>query len=141
MQRLLCAALLLITCGCQPAPPSDETETASVTESSDQTSQQALLMGKVWVKANSLGLPGVMQVFLPDGTLLMDSCWETYRLEKWQAVSEDTLVWQEDTEEIQAQIVELTETTLRLRLALRADTLEQIFRVAEVPYLCPDMER
>ncbi|HMB92081.1 MAG TPA: hypothetical protein VKP65_14610 [Rhodothermales bacterium] len=138
MQRLVFAALLLVAVGCQPSPPSDTTDTAADSVAT-LTSQAALLTDKVWVNADTSGLPGVMQIFLSDGTLLMDSCWETYRLTQWQ-VSADTLRWQEDTAEIQAQILELTETSLRLRLPLRADTLEQVFRVAEVPYLCPEME-
>jgi hypothetical protein len=137
----LLAALVVIAMGCQSDDPTSDTEIVadSVSVQESESTIERLLTGKVWIRADSTGRPGVMQVFLPDGTLLMDSCWETFRLEKWRALSADRLVWQEDTEEITAVIVDLSDSVLQLRLELRADTLEQSFRVADVPYLCPDM--
>ena len=52
-----------------------------------QSTAASLLVGRVWVRSDSTGLPGVMRVFLSDSTLIMDSCWETYRLARWQISS------------------------------------------------------
>ncbi|WEK05489.1 MAG: hypothetical protein P0Y65_04320 [Candidatus Devosia phytovorans] len=98
------------------------------------------LLNKVWVRADAdESLPGPMQIFLGDGTLVTDSCWETYRLSKWQQVSDTEISWDEDGMTINADIAELTETDLVLNLKLGSDVQEQRFTTATVPYVCPDM--
>ncbi|HKH46489.1 MAG TPA: hypothetical protein VKM72_17645 [Thermoanaerobaculia bacterium] len=82
-----------------------------------------------------------MRVFLADGTLVMDSCWETYRLAKWRTLPDGAIAWEEDGAEIQAHVVEASETVLVLRLALVGGPTEERYRKAEVPYVCPDMPR
>jgi hypothetical protein len=82
-----------------------------------------------------------MRIFLSDGTLLIDSCWETYRLEKWRWESDSTIVWREDTAEIVASVVELGPSDLVLRLKLTGGNQVQHFQIASVPYLCQDMKR
>lgn len=98
-------------------------------------------VGKVWVSASDTDLPGKMRIFLADGTLVMDSCWETYRLAKWEAVSEGVVRWEEDSAEIQASLEIVDSEELRIRLTLREETVEERYRAASVPYVCPDMER
>src|SRR5690606_14858731 len=67
------------------------------------------LLNRVWVRSDDdSGLPGAMQIFLSDGTLVSDSCWETYRLSKWQQVSETEISWEEDGMTINADITALT---------------------------------
>lgn len=98
------------------------------------------LLNKVWVRADAdENLPGPMQIFLGDGTLVTDSCWETYRLSKWQQVSDTAISWDEDGMTINADIAELTESELVLNLKLGSDVQEQRYIIATVPYLCPDM--
>lgn len=99
------------------------------------------LTDRVWVKAESSDLPGVMRIFLSDGTLVMDSCWETHRLAPWTQVSETAIRWNEDGMDIDAEIVSLTDEELVLRLALGAERVEERYQPASVPYLCPDMQR
>jgi hypothetical protein len=82
-----------------------------------------------------------MRVFLADGTLIDDSCWETYRLSEWTMESDSTLRWQEDASEIRADILTLNEEALTLRLRLTSGTEEQRFVPATMPYVCPDMPR
>src|SRR5205085_12086990 len=77
---------------------------------------QSALTGRVWTSTDSTGLPGVMRVFLGDGTLLMDSCWETYRLTTWHMESDSSLVWQEDGHEIRTHILGSDAASLSLRL-------------------------
>src|SRR5690606_20895593 len=98
------------------------------------------LLNKVWVRADAdEALPGPMQIFLGDGTLVTDSCWETYRLSKWQQVSPSAISWDEDGMTINADISELTHTELVLSLKLGSDVQEQRYVSATVPYVCPDM--
>jgi uncharacterized membrane protein len=82
-----------------------------------------------------------MQIFLSDSTLVMDSCWETYRLARWQMESDTTLRWKEDAAELRATIRSLNGKELVLLVHLRDGNQEQHFTTASVPYLCPDMKR
>ncbi|MHA6690126.1 hypothetical protein [Devosia sp. A449] len=98
------------------------------------------LLNKVWVRSDAdAALPGPMQIFLGDGTLVSDSCWETYRLSKWQQVSDSAISWEEDGMTINADIASLTADELVLSLKLGSDVQEQRFVLATVPYVCPDM--
>ncbi|MDB5527757.1 MAG: hypothetical protein JWR51_860 [Devosia sp.] len=98
------------------------------------------LLNKVWVRADAdASQPGPMQIFLEDGTLVSDSCWETYRLSKWQQVSDTAISWEEDGMTINADIASLSPTELVLNLKLGKDIQEQHFVAATVPYVCPDM--
>jgi len=98
------------------------------------------LLNKVWVRTDAdTARPGPMQIFLGDGTLVSDSCWETYRLPKWQQVSDSAISWDEDGMTISANIAELTQDELVLNLKLGSEVLEQRFVAARVPYVCPDM--
>ncbi|MBN9333310.1 hypothetical protein [Devosia sp.] len=99
------------------------------------------LLNKVWVQQGDSASPGTMQIFLADGTLVSDSCWETYRLSKWQQVSDTAISWEEDGMTINADISSLTADELVLSLKLGNDVVEQRFAPAEVPTVCPDMPR
>ncbi|MHA6297696.1 hypothetical protein [Devosia sp. CAU 1758] len=100
------------------------------------------LLNRVWVKQDDASaLPGVMHIFLADGTMVSDSCWETYRLSKWQQVSETEISWEEDGMTISADISSLTADELVLNLKLVGGAEAQRFAPALVPYVCPDMEK
>lgn len=102
----------------------------------------ASLTEKFWVQSEEdAGLPGSMILFLSAGTMLQDSCWETYRLSNWHMTGEDSLSWQEDTMTIEADIVELNEAELVLALHLGDEIVEKRYAAAPVPYVCPDMPR
>jgi hypothetical protein len=106
----------------------------------DEVESANPLLNKVWVRTDAdPALPGPMQIFLEDGTLVSDSCWETYRLSKWQQESETSISWDEDGMTIAADIASLTADELVLNLRLGSETQEQRFAVATVPYVCPDM--
>jgi hypothetical protein len=93
------------------------------------------------MRSDSTGMPGVMLIFLSDSTLVMDSCWETYRLAPWQMESDSTLRWQEDAADIRATIRSLSDRELVLLVSLRDGNEEQHYTAAPAPYLCPDMKR
>ncbi|HXV26277.1 MAG TPA: hypothetical protein VED46_18735 [Alphaproteobacteria bacterium] len=111
------------------------------TETIGTVAPTATLVDRVWMRSDSTGLPGVMRIFLSDGTLVIDSCWETYQLAAWRAESGSTLIWQEASAEIQATVVYLDATKLILRLSLASGIQEEHYRLAPVPYICPDMPR
>ena len=117
--------------------PSQAEETALEDEGDTDNS----LLNKVWVQQGESASPGTMQIFLADGTLVSDSCWETYRLSKWQQVSDTAISWEEDGMTINADISSLTADELVLSLKLGSDVVEQRFAPAVVPTVCPDMPR
>ena len=99
------------------------------------------LTDRVWMRSDSTGLPGVMRIFLSDSTLLMGSCWETYRIARWQLTSDSTLRWREDQADIGATIRSLTDKDLTLVVRLRSGNEEQHYSAEPAPYVCPDMKR
>ena len=124
-----------------PANAQDTTDTAE-DATDDVGDSENPLLNKVWVRADAdENLPGPMQIFLADGTLVTDSCWETYRLSKWQQVSDTAISWDEDGMTINADISSLTADELVLSLKLGSDVQEQRFVPATVPTVCPDMPR
>ena len=126
------------TCATLPTMAQDSADTSDSTD--DVGDDDNPLLNKVWVRADAdESLPGPMQIFLGDGTLVTDSCWETYRLSKWQQVSDSAISWDEDGMTINADVTSLTATELVLSLKLGSDIQEQRYVTATVPYVCPDM--
>jgi hypothetical protein len=82
-----------------------------------------------------------MKIFLSDGTLVQDSCWETHRLDTWELTSDTAIRWNEDGMEINADIVSLSDAELVLSLKLGTNAQEEKYVAATVPYLCPDVPR
>lgn len=95
-------------------------------------------VGRVWVRAMPGSAPGAILVFLPDRTLLMDSCFETYRLSTWGVVG-DRIRWLEDTIPIEAEVSVRGRSELRLHII--GQEAEQTYIAASVPYVCPDVPR
>ena len=124
------------TATCLPAVAEDTvTESTAEAEGDDLTD-------RVWVKAgDKSSLPGVIKIFLSDGTLVQDSCWETHRLSAWQKDGATTVSWNEDGMDIKADIVTLTADELVLSLKLVGGDVEERYTPATVPYVCPDMPK
>ena len=117
-------------------------ETTSSEQSSDSKDDETGLTNKVWVKAgDDAALPGVIRVFLSDGTLVQDSCWETHRLSPWQMTDAKSLTWNEDGMDIKADIVTLTADELVLSLKLKGGDVQEHYQPAPVPSVCPDMPK
>jgi hypothetical protein len=68
----------------------------------------------------------------------MDSCFETYRLARWEPLDDRRVSWQEDTARIEAELDDSTPGQLVLRLRLAQETKEERYRVATTPFVCPD---
>ena len=126
------------TCATLPAMAEEQPGLADT----DARENDNRLLNRVWVReGDESGMPGGMQIFLADGTLVSDSCWETYRLSRWERISETEITWDEDGIKINADISALTDDELVLSLKLGSEVLEQRFAPATVPYLCPDMPK
>jgi hypothetical protein len=138
--RLACASIaaalaaLVAACTDAPAPPVARAAGGTVAAAS-------ALTNRVWIRTSPDSPLGSMLIFLSDGTLLQDSCGETYRLSRWRADDPDTIRWQEDTAEIRATVVKLTEADLTLRLDLVSGVGTATYVAATVPYVCPDLPR
>ncbi|HVY51418.1 MAG TPA: hypothetical protein VHA07_07625 [Devosia sp.] len=124
---------------CLPAFADDNV----ATESSDADEDAAAgLTNRVWVKAgDDAALPGVIKIFLSDGTLVQDSCWETHRLSPWQMTGAHSVSWNEDGADIRADIVTLTADELVLSLKLKGGDVEEHYVPSPVPAVCPDMPK
>lgn len=134
MKRLALVLAVAAAWACAAPPPEREDSAASNGEP-DQ------LVNRVWLATSPSAAPGTIRLFLSDGSLVMDSCFETYRLARWKRLTDRRIEWTEDTARIEAEIVELSENAMRLRLHLVGEVQEQSYRVADVPTVCPDMAR
>lgn len=130
-------ACLLLAAGCRPGEPPP---VPAIQEEEVVAANPDPLVNRVWVRADA-DLPGVMRIFLDDGTLVMDSCWETHRLASWTSPAPGQLVWQEDTAEIRAKVMDVSAGELVLQVELSDGPREERYVAATVPYLCPDMPR
>ena len=128
------------TVACLPAAAQDTSAPAS--ESSTDSEDGDELTDRVWVKAGDEEvLPGVIKIFLSDGTLVQDSCWETHRLSAWQKSGDNAVSWNEDGMDIKADIVTLNADELVLSLKLIGGDVEERYTPATVPYVCPDIPK
>ena len=147
MKKLMLVCALLIGCQADSEPGASADDAVAVAAPAKKTPERlgarmdSALTGTIWVRADSTSVPGALRLFLTNGTLLMDSCWETYRFSAWTAASDSTLRWQEDGAEIRADVLTLNEEELTLRLNVTSGPDEQRFVAASVPYVCPDMPR
>ena len=132
MKRTLIAMTVLMVGGCgnDPAPPP-----AAAAAASPEPADPAFV-GKVWISTTQGAPLGTMMIFMPDRTLVMDSCFETYRLSQW-GVAGERIRWLEDTIPIEAAVEMPRPHQLILKVAGRDD--EQSITLANVPYVCPDM--
>lgn len=97
------------------------------------------LIGRAWTATHAGAAPGTVRVFLADGTLVMTSCVESYRLSRWSRVSPTRIAWEEDTVRIDADVVGPTADVLELRLLLKGDTRSETYTSAAVPFTCPSL--
>ena len=74
---------LLTVWGVGAAPCLPATAQEATTESEDAAEDDGLT-NRVWVRSEDGQLPGSLKIFLGDGTLVQDSCWETHRLSPWE---------------------------------------------------------
>jgi hypothetical protein len=101
--------------------------------------ERPTFIGKLWIATDSSAAPGTLRIFLADGTLVMGSCVETYRLARWESVGSNRIAWHEDTARIEAEFAQAAPETLQLRLRLVNEVKEENYNTARVPFVCPDL--
>jgi uncharacterized lipoprotein YbaY len=132
VQTLMRAGVMTSLLFCGPAP-------AGAAEAASQSSnRQPSFVGKGWVSTDSSAAPGTLRIFLADGSLVMTSCGETYRIARWRSINDRRIEWDEDGSRIEAEIVRAAADRLQLRLRLRSGVKEETYRPARVPFVCPD---
>jgi hypothetical protein len=132
----LTLALLALALGAcnRPAP----TPPAAPAAAAEPAEADPPFVGKIWITTTPGAARGSLLIFLPDRTLLMDSCFETYRLSKWGGNSE-RIRWIEDSIPIEAEVSMPRKDLLVLHIA--GQDHDQSFAAASVPYVCPDMPK
>jgi hypothetical protein len=132
--------LLATLCACSKPPQSAAAQPKAAPAAQTQRAEPPNpdFIGRVWVSTSPGSARGSILVFLPDRTLLMDSCFETFRLSQW-GVAGDRIRWIEDTIPIEAEVSLPNKNELRLHIAGR--DREQTYVAASLPYVCPDMPR
>jgi hypothetical protein len=139
------ALLALCACGGGASPPAAPPPAAAnppppaagAASERDEPANPAFI-GRVWRATTRGGPLGSILIFLPDRTLLMDSCFETYRVSKW-GVAGNRIRWVEDTIPIEAEVITPSPDELTLRLA--GQDREQTYMAMTEPYTCPDMPK
>jgi hypothetical protein len=120
----------------QPAPPPAPAPVAPSAEGEDALPS---FVGKVWVSTTSGHARGSILVFLPDKSVLRDSCFETFRVSKWGIISPTRIRWVEDSIPIEAEWSQPSNNELTFEPVGtgRRETYVSI----SVPYVCPSMPR
>jgi hypothetical protein len=96
-------------------------------------------VGTIWVSTTSGHARGSILVFLPNRTVLRDSCFETFRVSKWGIISPTRIRWIEDTIPIEAEYSQPSRNELIFEPVGtgRRETYVSI----SAPYVCPEMPR
>jgi len=111
--------------------------TATQTSSAESEAQELPpFVGKVWLSITRGDAPGTIIVFLPNKTVLRDSCYETYRVAQWGIISDTRIRWVEDLFPIEAEWSQpsVHELVLKPVGTGRQETYVEI----SVPYVCPE---
>lgn len=120
----------------QSAPPPAPAAPAAA-QSSEAEHANLPFVGRVWRKTTRGSPLGSIVVFLPDRTLLMGSCVETYRLSEW-GMAGDHIRWLEDSPiPIEAEVSMPSKDQLLLKIVGQDEV--QSYAPAPVPYVCPEM--
>jgi hypothetical protein len=138
------AVVLLVAAGCSPSTPAPNASApASSVQPLAPTNVTDRLVNKAWrITSPSDRAPGSFYIFLANGTLVMASCVETYRLAAWRADGPSRLMITEDPGvQYPAEMSEVGERQASLRLILKSEQVDLTLAQADVPYVCPDMPR
>ncbi len=101
----------------------------------------ALLENRVWIDQDPEAAKGTLRAFLTDGTLVMTSCVETYRLAPWRWVDGATLVWEEDGRNLRAEVALVEKESLALVIDVGDETITRRYKAARSPVVCPDLPK
>jgi hypothetical protein len=96
-------------------------------------------VGRVWISTTPGHGRGTILVFLPDKTLVHDSCFETFRVSKWGVISASRIRWIEESIPIEAEFSQPSSRELVLEPV--GTGRQENYVAISVPYVCPDMPR
>jgi len=131
-------AVLVALSACNGKPPPPATLPAIAASAEDPLPAGGKFMGRMWMLAMPGAPLGSFIIFLPDRTLLMGSCVETYRLSEW-GVADGKIRWREDIVPVEAEVTVPRPSQMELRLPGRDTT--QSYVLASAPYVCPDLRK
>ena len=143
LQFALLAMLALCACGGgspPPPPPPAAANPPPPTAGATGTDEPAnpAFIGRIWRSSTSGNALGTIVIFLPDRTMLMDSCFETFRVTQW-GVAGNHIRWLEDTIPIEAEVITPSPNELTLRIPGR--DRDQTYVAMTDPWTCPDMPK
>ena len=101
----------------------------------------ALVENRVWIDQDPEAARGTLLAFMSDGTLVMTSCVETYRLAPWRWVEGGTLVWEEDGRNLRAEVALVEKGALALVMDIGGETVTKNYQAAQSPVVCPDLPK
>jgi hypothetical protein len=130
------AGLLFLTACGERASNAPAPSTPSTGES--ELPANGAFVDRAWVSTTPGRPLGTLLIFLPNKTLLMDSCFETYRISEW-GVAGKNIRWREDTIPIEASVSLPSPDELTLHVV--GQEQPQTYIAASVPYVCPEMPR
>ena len=104
---------------------------------SDKTRE--LVENRVWLDAGEDAPKGSLRAFLSDGTLVMTSCVEVYRLAPWRWIDGSRLAWEEDGRSIHGEVVLAGRDEMVLAIELDDETVTRRFSAAQAPVVCPEL--
>ena len=96
---------------------------------------------RVWIDTDPDAPLGTLRAFLSDGTLVMTSCVETWRLAPWRWVEGATLVWEEDGRNLRAEVAMAGRDAMALVIDPGGTNLTRRYRAAQAPVVCPDLPK
>ncbi|HKS57475.1 MAG TPA: hypothetical protein VJS12_19415 [Steroidobacteraceae bacterium] len=137
LQLMSLAMLALCACGgSQAPPPPPPPQSAPGAAIGNHEPANGAFVGRVW-RSSETGKPlGTVMIFLPDRLLLMDSCFETFRISQW-GVAGNNIRWLEDTVPIEAEVIMPSPNELTLRVGGK----DQTFVAMTDAWTCPDMPK
>lgn len=130
-------ALGLLAACSQPAPPPAPPQPAAT--AADGEDALPSFVGTIWVSTTSGHARGSILVFLPDRSVLRDSCFETFRVSKWGIISPTRIRWIEDSIPIEAEWSQPSKNELIFE-PVGTGRRESYVSIS-VPYVCPSMPR
>lgn len=104
---------------------------------SDMTRE--LVENRVWLDTGEDAPKGTLRAFLSDGTLVMTSCVEVYRLAPWRWIDDSRLAWEEDGRSIHGEVVLAGRDEMVLAIELGDETVTRRFSAAQAPIVCPEL--
>jgi hypothetical protein len=144
LQLASLAMLALGACGGDSQPPPVSPPAAAQPPSptgaapgNDEPANPAFI-GRIWRSSTPGNALGTIVIFLPDRTMLMDSCFETFRVTKW-GVAGNHIRWLEDTIPIEAEVITPSPNELTLRIP--GHDRDQTYVAMTDPWTCPDIPK